>query len=56
MEAVPGLIIGANSKGDDGGCIAREVVPTALLQALPGLALRQLLKAGSIESPAGFLC
>lgn len=56
VEAVPSLVLGAHSKGNDRGCVAREVVSAALLEALPGLALRQLLKAGSIQSPAGFLC
>lgn len=56
VEAIASLIFAAHSEGDDGGGVAREIVATALLEAMPGLALGNFLKSSSSQSSARLLC
>ena len=55
MEAIPGLVLAAHSKGHNGGQVAGEVVSPTRPQT-PGLLLRELLKANCGQTLAGLLC
>ena len=56
VEAIARLVLAPDSKGHNGGGVAREVVLSTALEAAPRRTLAQLLEARGCEPLAGLLC